>query len=169
MNRRAPYSVEPNSRCLMPRLSDRRFVRLSEYRGLYPTGLIPYTRQRAIINHGPTTEGSCLFSFISYYRFSYSLSVSSHILLYAPLSTKPNKDLGMVWRLPHLGQGMGWEYTVACHSMSRASKTWPQSSHLNLFFPLIIVVNVSKLDMLCKDRLFIINVQGKRRKKSSFP
>ena len=70
----------------------------------------------------------------------------------------------MVWRLPHMGQGIGVEYTVACHSMSRASKTWPQSSHLNFFFPLIIVVNVSKLDMLCKDRLFIINVQGKRKK-----
>ena len=95
---------------------------------------------------------------------SYYFSVSFHILLYAPLSTKPNKDLGMVWRLPHMGQGIGVEYTVACHSMSRASKTWPQSSHLNFFFPLIIVVNVSKLDMLCKDRLFIINVQGKRKK-----
>ena len=70
----------------------------------------------------------------------------------------------MVWRLLHFGQDIGVEYAVACHSMSRASKTWPQSSHLNFFFPLIIVVNVSKLDMLCKDRLFIINVQGKRKK-----
>ena len=41
----------------------------------------------------------------------------------------------MVWRLPHLGQRIGWEYTVACHSISRASKVWPQSSHLNVSFP----------------------------------
>ena len=93
------------------------------------------------------------------------LSICAHILIYAPLSTKPNKDLGMVWRLPHMGQGIGVEYAVACHSMSRASKTWPQSSHLNFFFPLIIVVNFIKWNMLCKDSLFITNVQGKRRKK----
>ena len=41
----------------------------------------------------------------------------------------------MVWRLPHLGQGMGWEYTVAASSMSNALKVWPQSSHLNLVIP----------------------------------
>ena len=44
----------------------------------------------------------------------------------------------MVWRLPQLGQGIGWEYTVACHSMSMAWNVWPQSSHLNVIIPLSI-------------------------------
>lgn len=51
----------------------------------------------------------------------------------------------MVRRLPHLGQGIGWEYAVDCHSMSRASKTWPQSSHLKFFFPLSIVQFLCKI------------------------
>ena len=45
----------------------------------------------------------------------------------------------MVWRLPQLGQGIGWEYAVAANSMSNALKVWPQSSHLNLVIPRIIV------------------------------
>ena len=54
----------------------------------------------------------------------------------------------MVWRLPHLGQGIGWEYAVACHSMSKASKVWPQSSHLNVFFPLNIDKYAFRIDRL---------------------
>ena len=34
--------------------------------GMRSTGLIPYSRQRAIITHGPTTEGNFLFAFISF-------------------------------------------------------------------------------------------------------
>ena len=56
----------------------------------------------------------------------------------------------MVWRLPHLGQGIGWEYAVARHSMSRASKVWLQSSHLNVFFPR----NIDKYDFRI-DRLWV--------------
>ena len=54
----------------------------------------------------------------------------------------------MVWRLPHLGQRIGWEYTVARHSMSKASKVWPQSSHLNDIFPRNIVWRVFRIDRL---------------------
>ena len=54
----------------------------------------------------------------------------------------------MVWRLPHLGQRIGWEYTVARHSMSKASKVWPQSSHLNDIFPRNIVWCVFRIDRL---------------------
>ena len=55
--------------------------------------------------------------------------------MYVFRSVHPKKETGMVWRLPHLGQGMGWEYTVAASSMSKALKVWPQLSHLNVFFP----------------------------------
>ena len=71
--------------------------------------------------------------------FSRYFSICSQIFLYTPFSIKESRDFGIVWRLPQLGQGIGWEYTVACHSISRASKTWPQSSHLNVFFPRNIV------------------------------
>ena len=66
---------------------------------------------------------------------SINVSFISHIVLYVSRSVHPKKETGMVWRLPHLGQGMGWEYTVAASSMSNALKVWPQSSHLNLVFP----------------------------------
>ena len=67
--------------------------------------------------------------------FRYLLSIISHISLYVFRSVHPKKETGMVWRLPQLGQGMGWEYTVAASSMSNALKVWPQSSHLNLVIP----------------------------------
>ena len=66
---------------------------------------------------------------------SINVSFISHIFMYVFRSVHPKKETGMVWRLPHLGQGMGWEYTVAASSMSNALKVWPQSSHLNVFFP----------------------------------
>ena len=79
------------------------------------------------------------------YSLVYFSSIISHIFLYVFRSVNPKKETGMVWRLPHLGQVTGWEYAVACHSMSRASKTWPQSSHLNFVFPRIMVSEVSRL------------------------
>ena len=82
----------------------------------------------------------CLSSYsANMFVFRYLLSISCHILRYTPLVKMENMDFGIVWRLPQLGQGTGMVYTVACHSMSRASKVWPQSSHLNVFFPRNIV------------------------------
>ena len=59
--------------------------------------------------------------------------------MYVSRSVHLKKETGMVWRLPQLGQGIGWEYAVAASSMLNALKVWPQSSHLNFVFPRIIV------------------------------
>ena len=80
------------------RLPDAKIIRSSicptiGMSGIISTGLTPYKRQSAIITHGPTTEGYCLFSFIDLMFQSLFL----HLFPYLPVCPFLHKREQGLW------------------------------------------------------------------------